>query len=318
MKVTALAGGVGAGKFLRGLARIVAPEDLTVVVNTGDDITMHGLHVSPDVDSVLYALSGLGDRERGWGRADETFRATVELRDRFSAPDAWFNLGDLDLAIHLRRTALIAEGASLAEATASVAASVGVGALILPMSDDPVTTRVLVRTADGGEVERHFQEYWVRYGASEPVVSVRSDGAEKARPASGVLEAITEADIIIICPSNPVASIAPILAVPGIRDAVAARRDRVVGISPIIGGAPVRGMADKLMPAAGLEVSALGAAQAYTGLLAGWVVDERDAALVDEIAERLGIRVATTQTLMPDDDDAVSTSLARTTLALLG
>jgi LPPG:FO 2-phospho-L-lactate transferase len=312
MDVTALAGGIGAGKFLRGLVRAVAPTDVTVIVNTADDIRMHGLHVSPDVDSVTYWLGDAFDRERGWGRRDETFRATEELR-RFDADAAWFNLGDLDLATHLFRTRLLAEGRTLSEVTARVAARFGVASRILPMSDDPVTTRISA-VALGRELDLHFQEYWVQRHAQDDVKAVRYEGVEGAHPAPGVLEAIGSADTIVVCPSNPVASIGPILAVPGIRDALSARRDRVVGVSGIVGGAPLAGMADKLMPVAGVEVTAAGAAECYRGLLAGWVIDEVDRDLAPRI-EATGVRVAVTDTIMTDD--AKAEALARTVLGLL-
>jgi LPPG:FO 2-phospho-L-lactate transferase len=195
MHVTALAGGIGAGKFLRGLVRAVAPTDVTVIVNTADDIRMHGLHVSPDVDSVTYWLGDAFDRERGWGRRDETFRATEELR-RFDADAAWFNLGDLDLATHLFRTRLLAEGRTLSEVTARVAARFGVASRILPMSDDPVTTRISA-VALGRELDLHFQEYWVQRHAQDDVKAVRYEGVEGASPAPGVLEAVGSADTIL-------------------------------------------------------------------------------------------------------------------------
>lgn len=312
MHVTALAGGIGAGKFLRGLVRAIAPADVTVIVNTADDIRMHGLHVSPDVDSVTYWLGDAFDRERGWGRRDETFRATEELR-RFDADAAWFNLGDLDLATHLFRTRLLAEGRTLSEVTARIAARFGVASRILPMSDDPVTTRISA-VALGRELDLHFQEYWVQRHAHDDVKAVRYEGVEGASPAPGVLEAIGSAETIVVCPSNPVASIGPILAVPGIREALSARRDRVVGVSGIVGGAPLAGMADKLMPVAGVEVTAAGAAECYRGLLAGWVIDEVDRALAPGI-EATGVRVAVTDTIMTDD--AKAEALARTALGLL-
>jgi len=312
MRVTALAGGIGAGKFLRGLVQAMPPEDVTVVVNTGDDVAMHGLHVSPDLDSVTYWLGDAFDRERGWGRRDETFRATEELR-RFDPEMAWFNLGDLDLATHLFRSNLLREGATLTEATARVAARFGIAARLLPMSDDPVTTRVTV-VADGDELDLHFQEYWVRRGARDEVKAVRYEGADTARPAPGVVAALAEADVVVLCPSNPVASIGPILAVPGLRDALAARAPGVVGISGIVGGAPLAGMADRLMPVAGVEVTAAGAAECYRGLLGGWVVDEADRSLVARI-EASGLRVGVTDTIMIDDTKAEA--LARFALGLL-
>jgi len=312
MRVTALAGGIGAGKFLRGLVRAVAPESVTVIANTGDDITMHGLHVSPDLDSVTYWLGDVFDRERGWGRRDETFRATEELRS-FDPEQAWFNLGDLDLATHLFRTNLMAAGETLASATAAVARRFGVVPRIIPMSDDPVTTRISV-VADGEELELHFQDYWVRRGGRDEVKAVRYEGAERSRPAPRVLEALTAADAIVLCPSNPVASLGPILAVPGIRETVGARRTDVVGVSGIVAGAPLAGMADRLMPAAGAEVTAAGAAEYYRGLLDAWVVDDADRALIPRI-EATGLRVGATDSIMTDD--AKAEALARFALGLL-
>jgi len=312
MRVTALAGGIGAGKFLRGLVRVVAPEAVTVIVNTGDDITMHGLHVSPDLDSVTYWLGDVFDRERGWGRRDETFRATEELRS-FDPEQAWFNLGDLDLATHLFRTNLVAAGETLTSATAAIARRFGVVPRILPMSDDPVTTRISV-VADGEELDLHFQAYWVRRGGRDEVKAVRYEGAERSRPAPGVLEALTAADAIVLCPSNPVASLGPILAVPGIRETVGARRTDVVGVSGIVAGAPLAGMADRLMPAAGAEVTAAGAAEYYRGLLGAWVVDDSDRALIPRIVAT-GLRVGATDSIMTDD--AKAEALARFALGLL-
>lgn len=312
MKVVALAGGVGAGKFLRGLTRCVPPENVTVVVNTGDDIGIHGLHVSPDLDSVTYWLADVADRERGWGRRGDTFRATEELRS-LGASEAWFNLGDLDLATHLLRTRRLAEGATLSEVSAEIAMRFGVRSRILPMSDDPVTTRIVV-SVDGEERDLHFQEYWVQRRARDEVKQIRYEGAADARPGGGVLSSIERADVVVLCPSNPVASLGPVLAVPGIRAALESRRDHVVGISGIVGGAPLAGMADKLMPVAGLEVSAAGAAEAYRGLLGAWVIDEVDRSLVPRI-EGLGLRVAVTDTIMTDDERAAR--VARAALDLL-
>ncbi len=316
MDVVALAGGVGAGKLLRGLQRVASDEGhgLTVIVNTADDIEMWGLHVSPDLDSVVYWLAGTMDRERGWGRADESFHVREEIEARGPLP-TWFALGDRDLATHLLRTHLLARGRPLSSATAAVADAFGVPWVVLPMTDDPVTTMVTFQEPGRAMRTVHFQEYWVRSRAEPPVRAVRFEGADGARPAPGVLEAIRAADAIVICPSNPVVSVGPILAVPGIRDAVRGRRDRVVGISPIVGGTVLAGMADKLMPVVGLEVSALGAARAYEGILAGWVVDETDRDLASKIEETLGVRVAVTDTVMRDD--GVSAGLAKTALDLL-
>jgi LPPG:FO 2-phospho-L-lactate transferase len=313
--VTAIAGGIGAGKFLRGLARVVPPDALTVVVNVADDVEVHGLHVSPDPDSVTYWLGDVFDRERGWGRRDESFRATDELR-AFGAPDAWFNLGDLDLATHLFRTDLLRRGGTISDAVERVAARFGVRARILPVTDDPVVTRIgCVDAETGDELDLHFQEYWVRRHGADHVKEVRFAGAEDARPAPGVLEAIATADTVVLCPSNPVVSIGPILAVPGVRQSIAARRDRVVGVSGIVGGAPVAGMADKLMPAMGIGVSAAGVAAHYAGLLGAWLVDDVDRAAIPAI-EALGIRADATDTIMTDDDTAEA--VARAALALLG
>jgi LPPG:FO 2-phospho-L-lactate transferase len=310
-KVVALAGGIGAGKFLRGLARVVSPHDVTVVVNTGDDIVLYGLHVAPDLDSVTYWLSGTMDRERGWGRAGETFRATEQLR-ALGADGAWFGLGDLDLATHLYRTQLLGAGSTLTEATATIAGRFGVQMSLLPMTDDPVQTHIAADD-QGLNYYAHFQVYWVAQHGRGDVTLIRFEGVEEARPAPGVLESIAAADAIVFCPSNPVVSLGPILAVPGIRDAVARRRQCVAGVSPIVGGAPVQGMADRLMPAAGLEVSAAGAADAYRGLLSGWVIDEADRRLASRI-EATGPRVAVTDTIM--DGDAKAEALARTALDL--
>jgi LPPG:FO 2-phospho-L-lactate transferase len=316
VKVAALAGGVGAGKFLRGLVRTVPPGDVTVIVNTGDDLVVHGLHVAPDLDSVTYWLAGVADRERGWGRQGETFRATEELRDRFRADGSWFGLGDLDLATHLFRSRLMAEGHTLSEATAAIADRFGIVTRLLPMTDDRVTTRIQAPDPEGGAepLDLHFQEYWVLRGGLDDVSEVRFHGAGKARAAPGVLPAIREADVVVLCPSNPIVSVDPILAVRRVREAVGERRDRVVGISPIVGGAPLRGMADRLLPVAGEEVSAEGVAGHYTGLLGGWVIDEVDRHLAPAIRAS-GVPVAVTDTIMTDDDKAAA--LARVALDLV-
>lgn len=314
MQIVALAGGVGAGKFLRGVDRAFPGELATVVVNTADDIQLHGLHVSPDIDSVCYWLAGLMDRERGWGRAGETFNAMEAMRST-GAIDAWFNLGDRDLATHVLRTQLMKEGRTLSEATVELCEQLfGLPTDVRPMTDDLVTTRIEVSDPVGELLDLHFQEYWVKRHAADPVKSIRFEGIERAAPAPGVLEAIAGADVLLICPSNPVVSIGPILAVPGISEAVAGRRGRVVGVSPIVGGAPLAGMADKLMPVAGLEVSALGTARAYADLLTGWVIDERDRESAPRIEDELGLRVAVTDTVMRDDD--IAAAVARTAIEL--
>jgi LPPG:FO 2-phospho-L-lactate transferase len=314
MRIVALAGGVGAGKFLRGVERAFPGELGTVVVNTGDDIVMHGLHVSPDLDSVCYWLAGVMDRERGWGRADESFHAMDALRASGQI-DAWFNLGDRDLATHVYRTRLLNEGLTLSEATSAIRSTLfSLTADVVPMTDDAVTTRIDVFDAMGEPLDLHFQEYWVKRHAQDPVKGIRFEGIERAAPSPGVLDAIARADVLLVCPSNPVVSIGPILSVPGIRESVVARSGPVIGVSPIVGGAPLAGMADKLMPVAGLEVSALGAARAYRDLLTGWVVDERDRDAATRIADEVGIEVAVTDTVMRDDE--VAASVARTAVEL--
>ena len=302
MRVVALAGGIGAGKFLRGLVRVVSPGDITVVVNTGDDLTLHGLRICPDLDSVMYWLAGVSDRERGWGRAGETFRTLDEVR-RLGG-QGWFGLGDLDLATHFVRTQMLDEGRTLSQTTDHLRRRLGVEPELLPMSDDPVQTWIQSVDEHGVGVYQPFQMWWVAMRAEPEVKAVAYKGVDAAVPAPRVLEAIARADAIVLCPSNPVVSLGPILAVPGIREAVAARRDHVAGVSPIIAGAPVQGMADRLMPAVGLEVSAAGAASAYRDLLSGWVIDERDSALAPRIERELGVRVSITDTLMTDDDAA--------------
>lgn len=307
MRVVALAGGIGAARFLRGLVRVVDPASLTVVANTGDDITLHGLHVSPDLDSIAYTLGGGVHPEQGWGRADESFTVMGELESRYGQK-RWFGLGDRDLATHLVRTEALRQGATLSEATRRIAAAWELPFTLLPMTDDAVATRV--RTEDGRDL--HFQEWWVGERAAAPVVDVRLEGAADCVPAPGVLEAIAQADAVLLCPSNPVVSIGTILAVPGIREALRARP--VAGVSPIVGGKVVRGMADRLLPAVGLEVSALGVAGGYADFLDAWVIDERDAGLAAQVAA-LGVAVAVTDTIMRDDE--VTAALARTCLDVL-
>jgi LPPG:FO 2-phospho-L-lactate transferase len=309
--LVALAGGVGAARFLRGLVRSHPPEAVTVVGNTGDDLRLHGLAISPDLDSVMYTLAGLSDDERGWGLAGETWRVHHALV-RLGEP-GWFSLGDADIATHLLRTRLLAEGASLSQVTLELCRRLGVPVRLVPMSDDRVETRVEVDGPDGPE-DLGFQEYWVARGAADPVRRVRFSGVEHARPAPGLLDAIAGADGIVICPSNPVVSIAPILAVPGILEAVQAAPCRTVAISPIVGGLPVRGMADKLLPAWGVEVSARGVAGLYADLADGFVLDQVDGEQADDVAA-LGLQALVAQTVMHTPDDAAA--LAKTALSLL-
>lgn len=309
--LVALAGGVGAARFLRGLLRVYDPGGVVVVGNTGDDLRMHGLAVSPDLDSVAYTLAGLADEERGWGLAGETWNVREALV-RLGEP-GWFALGDRDIATHLLRTRLLAEGATLSEATAALCRRLGVPLRLLPMSDQPVQTRVEVDGPDGPE-DLGFQEWWVGRQARDPVRRVRFEGVERARAAPGVLEAIAAASGIVVCPSNPVVSIAPILAVPGVRDAIGAAPCRVVAVTPIVGGAPVRGMADRLLPAWGVEVSARGVAGLYAGLADAFVLDTVDAGQAGDV-RGLGLQPVVVPTLMRTVEDAAA--LAKAALATL-
>jgi len=309
--IVVLAGGVGAARFLRGLVRVVERSEVTVVGNTGDDIEMYGVHVSPDLDIVTYTLAGVNDEQQGWGIAGDTHRMLDELRAL--GADAWFTLGDRDFAVCLARTLAERSGEPMSSITARFVERFGAGISLLPMTDDPVATRVLVRDEQGRELDLHFQEYWVGRRARDEVVSVRLSGAEEARPGPGVLEALASAEAILLAPSNPVVSIGTILSIPGVRDAVRSSTASVVGVSPIVGGAPVRGMADKLMPAAGVEVTAAGAASLYRDFLDGWVIDLVDASLAPDV-ESLGIRVEIAQTMMHTVEDAAG--LAKVTLEL--
>jgi LPPG:FO 2-phospho-L-lactate transferase len=308
MRLTALAGGTGAAKLLRGLARLPSPPDLSAIVNTGDDALVWGLQVCPDLDTVCYALAGLADTARGWGRAGETFHALEEM-GRYGEP-TWFHLGDRDLATHLHRTRRLREGAPLSEVTAAIARALGVGPRILPMSDQPVRTRLL-----GPEGWLDFQEYFVRDKAQVEVREVRYEGAESAEPAPGALAAILEADAVLVCPSNPITSVGPILAVPGIAAALSRTRAPVLAVSPIVGGDAVSGPAGRLMAAAGLPVSPLGVARAYAPWLDLLVLDSRDAALRPEV-EALGVRAVVADSIMASAEAELA--LARQVLAALG
>lgn len=290
MRIVALAGGTGAAKLLRGLDALVPPGALTIVGNTGDDALVWGLHVSPDLDTVCYTLGGWIDEARGWGLRGESFRTLGEIV-RFGEP-TWFNLGDRDLATHLHRTRLLHEGRTLTEVTAKIARDLGVSHAVLPMSDQPVRTRV--RGPDGW---LGFQEYFVRDKTQVDVVEVDYAGAHSALPAPGVTEAIAAAHAIIVCPSNPITSIGPILAVPGLAHALEATDAVVLAVSPIVGGQAVSGPAGRLMAACGLEVSAVGVASAYAPWLDILLVDDEDAAEAQRV-EAAGIRAIVTETVM--------------------
>ena len=296
--------------MLRGLSDVVAPADITAVVNTADDVVLHGLHVSPDLDTVVYTLAGANDDERGWGLAGETW-AAMEALDRYGG-QTWFRLGDRDLATHLYRTQRLAEQATLSEVTTEVTAAWGVAIRVLPMSDDRVETRVTVPGPRPGTSEEiGFQEWFVARRHDVVVESVRFEGADEAQPAPGVLDALGAGDRVVLCPSNPLVSIAPVLAVPGVADAVRARRDDVVAVSPIVAGAALRGPADRLMSDLGHEPSVVGVARLYASLAACLVVDEADADLAPAV-EAEGMRCVVAPAVMRGRPEAAA--LARAVL----
>ncbi len=305
-----LAGGVGAARFLAGLVRVVPPSDVVAIVNTADDDEFHGLYVSPDLDSVTYTLAGASNVAQGWGLEGETF-ATLDALERYDVP-TWFRLGDKDLATHLFRTQRLRAGHPLSAVTAEIARA-WVARRAAPADDRrPVRTRITVQR-DGDAVEElAMQQWFVGERAASPVVGVRFDGAAAARPGPGVLEALRAADTIVICPSNPVISIGPILAVPGIRDVLVERRDRVVAVSPIVGGAPVKGPADRLMGPLGIEVSCVGVARAYAEFCGSLVIDAVDAELAGAV-EAVGVHAVVTDTMMRSPE--IAAALAAETLA---
>lgn len=304
--IVVLAGGIGAARFLRGLLAVTS-DDVVVVGNTGDDITLHGLRVCPDLDTVTYTLGNGVHEEQGWGRADESYAVAEELA-AYGEP-TWFRLGDRDLATHLVRRRLLDEGVPLSEVTRRIAERWRLPVTLLPMTDDPVETRV---HADGREM--HFQEYWVGLHAAVPAERVWLAGAERATPAPGVLDAVAAADVIVLPPSNPVVSIGTILAVPGLRAAVENAGAPVVGVSPVIGGAPVRGMADRMLAAIGVECTAAAVARHYgSTLLDGWLVDSADADAVAEV-EAAGIACRAVPLWMTDVE--ATAAIAKAALAL--
>jgi LPPG:FO 2-phospho-L-lactate transferase len=317
MRITALAGGIGGARFLRGLRDALAADmpdaEITVIGNTADDIDLFGLRICPDLDSVMYTLGGGIDEERGWGRADEGWRAKEELAAYGYGPD-WFGLGDRDLATHLIRSQLRAAGYPLHRITEALCERWRPGVRLLPMTDDRVETHVVVADEETGSRAIHLQEWWVRYRAARPAQGFQQIGAESAKPAPGVLEAIREADIIIFPPSNPVVSIGAIMSVPGIRTALIAAPAPVVGVSPIIAGAPVRGMADACLRAIGTATDATAVARLYgSDLLDGWLVAIEDEASAAVLPSE-GIAVRARDLLMTDP--AAAQDLARATVAL--
>ena len=310
--ITALAGGIGGARFLRGL-KLAAPDaQITVIGNTADDIRLHGLHISPDLDTVMYTLGGGVHEEQGWGRADESFTVAEELAAHGIGPD-WFTLGDRDIATHLIRTSMMSTGYALSEITEALCDRWQPGVRLLPMSDDRIETHVVIDEGDGARAI-HFQEWWVRLHAKVPAERIVIVGVDKAPPGPGVLEALATADVIVLPPSNPVVSIGPILGVPGIREAVAASSAPVVGLSPIIGGSPVRGMADACLTAIGVETSARAVAGLYSDILDGWLVDESDAALVPDITAD-GVTARAVPLLMRDPTATAAMAKAALDLA---
>ena len=302
--ITALAGGVGAARFLSGLVRVIPEEDLTVIVNTGDDIELYGLHISPDIDIVMYTLAGIVDEEKGWGIKGDTFHCLKMLRKY--GYKTWFNLGDKDLATHLHRTSLMTKGLKLSEAADKMRRALGLKVRILPMTDDRFETWI-----ETDSDSMHFQEYFVKRGAKDRVLNVKFVGAETAKPAPSVVESILESRLVIISPSNPIVSIGTILSVKRVREVLRQSKARKIAISPIVAGAPIKGPADKLMRGLGLEVSAYSVAHLYMDFLDTFVLDEADEKERTRIKD-LGIKVVVTDTIMKSLEDKVR--LAKTVL----
>ncbi|MBA0049473.1 2-phospho-L-lactate transferase [Streptomyces sp. AJS327] len=322
-RIVVLAGGVGGARFLRGLTSAAPEAEITVIGNTGDDIHLYGLKVCPDLDTVMYTLGGGINEEQGWGRAEETFSVREELA-AYGVGPGWFGLGDRDFATHIVRTQMIGAGYPLSAVTEALCQRWRPGVRLLPMTDDRVETHVLIDTADldeepageggGGRRAIHFQEYWVRLRASVPAHAVVPVGADTAKPAPGVLDAIAEADTVLFPPSNPVVSVGTILSVPGVREAIAEAGVPVVGLSPIVGDAPVHGMADRMLAAVGVETTAAAVAQHYgSGLLDGWLVDSVDEGSVADV-EAAGIRCRAVPLMMRDPE--TTAAMARAALEL--
>ena len=303
--VAVLSGGVGAARLLTGMVSVIDPAEVTAIVNVFDDTVLHGLHISPDLDTITYTLADAVDPERGWGLAGETWQAR-QMLERYGGV-TWFNLGDRDLGTHLYRTQRLSEGAALSTVTAEITRAWGLDLVVRPVTDDPVETRVT--TVDEGEIG--FQEYFVRRRHDVAVTAVRFAGAEASAPAPGVLDAIATADRVVIAPSNPIVSIGPLLAVPGVHDALVARRGDVVAVSPIVAGSALKGPADRLMAELGLESSVVGVAHCYADIAATLVIDHADAELAGEV-EAVGMDCVVTDTIMSDRHR--SAALAHTVL----
>ncbi len=295
---------MGAARFLTGLTKLVREDDLTVIANTGDDIELFGLHISPDIDIVAYTLAGIVDEEKGWGIKGDTFHCLSMLGKH--GQDTWFNLGDQDLATHIYRTSRLTQGIKLSQITSEICRSLGLKIKMLPMTNDKFETHI--KTSKG---TIHFEEYFVKRQFRDEVLGVEFVGAENAKPAPGVLDALFEAEVVVVCPSNPIVSIGTILAVEGVRDALQQTKARVVGVSPIVGGVPIKGPADKLMRGFGIEVSAFGVAKLYSDFLDAFVIDSVDVGEKSRI-EQLGIDVTVARTVMKSLEDKVL--LAKTAL----
>ncbi len=303
--ITALAGGVGASKFLDGLIRVLPPEDVSIIVNTGDDIEMFGLYIAPDLDIVTYTLAGVVNRETGWGLAGDTFHCLDQLL-RYTETERWFNLGDRDLAAHIFRAQQMRAGGTLSEIADRLRTSLGVKSRILPMTDTHTPTTIIT---DEGEM--HFQEYLVKHRAGPKVTGIRFENIESATPAPGVAEAILRSDAIIICPSNPLISAGPVLAVPGMRDLLRQTKAPVVAISPVVGGASLKGPTDRMLADLGMEVSATQVARLYSDFADVFILDLQDESAKAEI-EALGLKVCVTNTVMSGLEEKIA--LARTAL----
>jgi LPPG:FO 2-phospho-L-lactate transferase len=306
--IVVLAGGVGAARFLQGLVQVVPQEQITVIANTGDDREFYGLHVSPDIDIVMYTLAGIVDESQGWGIRNDTFY-TMQQLTAYDNED-WFKLGDRDLATHIHRTNLLRQGKTLSEITENLRTSMSLKLRVLPMSDDPIATHI--KTPAG---LLHFQEYMVKRHCADEVLDVTFVGADKARPAPGVLDALKTADAILLAPSNPIVSIGSILSVPGIHDVLHEASGMIVAVSPIVGGGPIKGPADKLMRGIGLDVSPVGVVRCYRDFLDVMVIDKQDAQYSDQI-EDLGIPTVITDTIMRDQE--AKATLARSVLQAAG
>jgi LPPG:FO 2-phospho-L-lactate transferase len=305
--ITALAGGVGAARFLQGLVKLLPEDTLTVIVNTGDDIDFYGLHISPDIDIVMYTLAGLVDEAKGWGVDGDTFNS-IQMLQRYGYK-TWFKLGDKDLATHIHRTHLLNKGFNLSEVTARLTKDLGLKMKILPMTNEKFETMIIT---DKGRM--HFQEYLVKRGSQDRVINVEFEGIGKPRPAPGVIGSIYNSEAIIICPSNPIVSIGTILSIDGVRDALRETKAKVIAVSPIVGGAPIKGPADKLMRGLGLKVSAYGVASFYKDFLDAFIIDNKDSTDKSRI-ETLGLQVIVTNTIMKQLQDKID--LAEAVLNLI-